>query len=1060
MSGYLDYAGPGSVRLQIRLLGTCEFVLDGRRQKSLEAPRLQRFLALIVLREGAQHRSRLAFELWPDSTEGQARTNFRKLLHDLRRAVRDVDQFVEIGKDTVRLARSGASEIDVLSFRNATASGDFERACALYRGHLLPDCYDEWILRERGKLRDEALGVYRQLAERSAQGEAHDTTIEQTRRILALEPTDEAVVRAQIDAFQALGDRPAALRTYQRFAEVLDREFGVVPDAGMAAIYEDLRATASSNHAAKDGSLAAETIFVGRQGEMRKLIQCWTAALNGRAALVLVTGEPGIGKSRLALELRQRIEAEGSPVASTRAYKAAGRLPWGPVIDLLRSRSLRSQAAAIGPVWKAELARLLPELGDSTRAPGESQPGEVAQRHRLFDAVARAIVGDGAPRLLIIDDLQWCDTETIELIGYLLRSHAEKPVLIVATVRAEEIPGDHPLQDLVDTLERDRTVTTLALEPLDRSATQALAVAFGENADEDLMARLWTETEGNPLFIVETLRVGLSSDDRRRVLTPTMRAVLRARLNQNSDGARRLIEFAAVFGRPFSLGGMCAAMECDEPSVVAYIDELWRRRIVREHGARYDFSHDKLRDVALELITPARRRQLHKAVAQAITAGSETGAGAISARLAAHYEHAGMVKQAIEAYHDAGTQAVAVSALDEAVNLFGRAVSLLAELPKSPDRDALELKLRIAMGSPLVAVEGYGSERAHHLYGRALSLCRGLGRLVDPPILRGLGLARLQGCRFDECNRLADELVSHASGDPVARTEGLYLLGVSAFWQGRLPDARGHLEAAITSYDVAHRNEHLALYAQDPKAICLVRLALVLLWSGDPGGADGAARAAFNTATDLDHIMTIGYVLTYSAILAVEAEDHDRLRELLAQAEDLWKRLSERYLKVVLEAIRGWLEVREGSAGGTDKIVAAVARSRTGGETLHLSYTLLLLARARALRGELTQAQAAAREAITLSERSGQRYLVTELLRVSGELAHRCGDAEDAETALRQAVVVAGDQGALWFALRAQVSLVRAFPDKKLNIRLGDLLAAIPSGHDLPTFRAATDLLR
>ena len=157
----------------------------------------------------------------------------------------------------------------------------------------------------------------------------------------------------------------------------------------------------------------------------------------------------GIGKSRLAQELGRRVRAAGHVVASARAYEAAGKLPWAPVIDLLRSDALRSHIDTLGTVWRAELARLLPELLEASPAPAPSRFGDLGQRHRLFDAMSRAIVGD-RPRLLIIDDLQWCDAEQIEVIGFVVRSGPTAPVLIVGTVRSEEISEQHPLVGLID----------------------------------------------------------------------------------------------------------------------------------------------------------------------------------------------------------------------------------------------------------------------------------------------------------------------------------------------------------------------------------------------------------------------------------------------------------------------------------------------------------------------------------------------------------------------------------------------------------------------------------
>jgi hypothetical protein len=491
---------------------------------------------------------------------------------------------------------------------------------------------------------------------------------------------------------------------------------------------------------------------------------------------------------------------------------------------------------------------------------------------------------------------------------------------------------------------------------------------------------------------------------------------------------------------------------------VDHVDELWRRRIIRDQGLAYDFSHDKLRAVALEMVSPARRRQLHRSVAEAIAAERQRDIDAASPQLAAHYDQAGMLEPAIDAYRVAGGRAAAVSALDEAVAMFRRALALLADLPPSPERDARELDIRIALGSPLVALEGYGSKSAHQLYERGHSLCRKLHRPVDPPILRGLGLARLQGCRFDDCDELAQALLDAGSHDAIAATEGRYLLGVSAFWRGDLARARHYLGDAIEAYDVSHRDDHLALYAQDPKAVCLVRLALVELWAGDAGAADETARSALEIAVDLDHLMTSAYVITYAAILANESEDPARLAELLANADLLWKRLSERYLLVVLDALRGWLDVCAGSAEGIEKIVQSVARSRAEGEILHLTYTLLLLARARGMLGEFREGRAAAREGLLWSHKCNQRYLEAELWRIDGELAYRGGDT-DAAASLAIAVETARAQGASWLELRALHAIATRFPDQALWEQLADLIETIPSGYDLPAFRAARRLL-
>ncbi|MEW2914805.1 AAA family ATPase [Leisingera sp. JC11] len=1051
-------------KLKIRLLGGFEIVLDGRRVDGFQSLRLQRFLALLTLRDGAQHRSRLAFELWPDSSESQARTNLRKLLHEFRQALPDSDLFADTDSEQLRWRDTAPASVDVMHFRAAISSSDFQEAAAIYGGDLLPACYDDWVLEARSSLRRDAQTAFTRAAVAAAELDEHEAVLEHARRLEELEPTDEAAICHQIKAYRALGDRNAAMRAYHRYAEVVERDLGVTPDEAVRNLYQEVRDefapsedTEAVDTAPPEQGPAVIAPFVGREGDIAALQSAWSAAQSKTARLVLLTGEPGIGKSRLAQEMGRHIAAHGHTVITARAYEAAGRLPWGPVVDLLRSDTIRERIDALEQVWQTELSRLLPELASRPGTPPRAGTGDPVQRHRLFDAVSRALVSRDRPCLIVIDDLQWCDTETIDMIGYLIRANASAPLLIVGTVRPQEVPEGHPLTRLTDALERDAVVTALPLERLDITATAALAARMRgvESVDSDFAARLWTATTGNPLFLVETLRAG-ASEGQTFELTPTVRAVIRTRLTRLSEGARRVAEMAAVIGRAFTLDLIGAASSTDERTLIEAIDELWQCRIIAEQGVRYDFSHDKLREVALEMISPARRRLLHRAAAGALLAVHGSDPAAISPQLAAHYTRAGMIEQAIGAYRKAGAGAVAVSAFEEAVDHFRRALTLLPELPRSSSRDRLELDIRIALGSPLVALEGYGAERAHQLYERAMALCRKLGDPVDAPILRGLGLARLQGCRFADCDQMGSALAE--SSDPVAVTEGRYLLGVSAFWQGELARSRTCLESAIANYAPSHTSEHLTRFAQDPKAVCMVRLALTEFWQGDPRRAEKTARAAQALAKDIGQLMTLGYVITYAAIGAAEAEDLNRLIQLLADAEKLRKRFSMRYLSVVLESLQGWVDLCDGDRRGIKRIAQSVKRSRNEGENLHLTYMLLLLARAHERWGDAALARAEVAESLSLTAAHGQFYLHSELRRMEGNLALANGETDTARAALTGAISIARDQGALWSELKARTSFALGFPGEGAIPGLHALMTRIPSGQDLPAFRAAASV--
>src|SRR5262245_24533093 len=271
--------GEPPARLEVRLLGAVEIILDGRRLRAFNSLRLQRFLALIALRSDPQHRSRLAFELWPDSDERQARTNLRKLLHEFRHSLPDIGAFVEIDNETVRWIPTGPSAVDALRFRDAIAAGDFELAARLYSGDLLPACYDDWVLDERAKLRAEAYGAFVRLTEEAAGRDDHDATIKHAQRVIDLEPTDEAAVRIQMEAHLARGDRAAALRCYHRCAEALDRDLGVAPGEAIRAMYRQLRAGAITRDEVRgeDPAPVAESPFVGRDPELNRLNEAWSA---------------------------------------------------------------------------------------------------------------------------------------------------------------------------------------------------------------------------------------------------------------------------------------------------------------------------------------------------------------------------------------------------------------------------------------------------------------------------------------------------------------------------------------------------------------------------------------------------------------------------------------------------------------------------------------------------------------------------------------------------------------------------------------------------------------
>jgi tetratricopeptide (TPR) repeat protein len=440
------------------------------------------------------------------------------------------------------------------------------------------------------------------------------------------------------------------------------------------------------------------TTLIGRAAEWTQLISTWQSASAGRPHLLVLSGEVGIGKTHLSEELLTEVRRQGIATAIARCYAVEGELAYAPVVAWLRAEALRPALAALDAVWLTEVARLLPDL--LLDRPGLPPPGPLTgdwgagERQRLFEALARALLGTRGPLLLLLDDLQWCDRETLAWVHYLLRFDPKARLLIVGTLRAEELTNEHPLQSLLATLRREGQLTQINLERLTAAEAATLASQLaGRELDAEAATRLYQDTEGNALFVVETVRLGLGAvEDRGRQgpssaepkeqgaarqtrLPPTIQAVITARLEQLSAQARELVSVAAVIGRAFSFEVLAAASGWDDDAVIEALDELGQRRIIREQGTdSYDFSHDKLREGAFTALSRARRRLLHRRVADTMERLSGSSQDTYLADLAYHFYEAGTWEKAVAFGHRAGEQAYRLYAPQAAIEQVTRAL--------------------------------------------------------------------------------------------------------------------------------------------------------------------------------------------------------------------------------------------------------------------------------------------------------------------------------------------------------------------------------------------------
>ena len=725
--------------ISIRLLGGLTLEGAGEDRTALLSARLRALLAYLLLQADRPHaRQSIAFALWPESRERQARTNLRKLLLLLRAAC------LHVTHETICWRTDADCWIDIDAFRECMRAAEdaplevalrlLNEAVDLYRGDLLPDCFDDWIVAARESLRDDYINALDQLCTLYGRARSYTDGVAAARRLLQHDPIYERGHLHLIRLQALMNDRTGALQSYHRCATLLRRELGVDPSPELETLYlqlldhdlpESQPATsiiAPPNSAGQNKYGQGATLpLVGRRAPWGQLLDRWQQAEQGRAGFTLIIGEAGIGKSRLAEEMMLWVERQGNAVAHARAYSSDNRtLTFAPVAGLLRVPTVAREIATLEATWLTELARLRPEL--LLDHPNVRPPQPMVddwQRHYLFAALSRALKPHGRPRLLVIDDLQWSDSETLAWLPHLLEDAQDERLLVVGTVRSEEFDDYAALQTLCETLRRRGQFDEINLEPLTAPEIAQLAgEVAGEPLDEQRTAWLVGATEGNPLFVVETARL-LQDEDadltaefaatyapslaqgpvpmahhnappqaRLALLPKSVLAVIDARLARLSKPARSVAEVAATIGRSFAMPVLREAAALDENALVDALDELWRRRIIREgmgegNGNDYDFGHDRIRDGAYASISPLRRRLLHARVAKAIRATYENAQdlkalNEVSGQLGYHYEQAHDRPAAIEQYLAAAKAAAAQYAHAEALYYFDRVLALAA----------------------------------------------------------------------------------------------------------------------------------------------------------------------------------------------------------------------------------------------------------------------------------------------------------------------------------------------------------------------------------------------